>query len=118
MPDQLSKRERAVLRNLAAEAHEQELEDVLSDLYDKFCIWGGKGMNAFDLSELIHEFHDGVSRELYKTYVLGAPEISVAIGVSRGAIDPDDLDKKLYMKISPIVDSIEKHHENKDDEAT
>jgi len=118
MSDRFTKRERAALRNLAAKAHEQELEDAMTDLYDKFCIWGGKGMNVFDLNELIHEFHNGVSRELYKTYVLGEPEISVAIGIFRRVIDPDDLDKKLYMNISPIVESFESLKKIEDDEAT
>ena len=118
MSNRLSKQERALLRNLAGEAYEQELEEALTDLYDKFSVWGGKGMSAFDLSELIHEFHDGVSRTLYKTYVLGSPEMSVALGITRQLIDPDQLGEKLLMTISPIVESIEKLQKNEDDEAT
>ena len=105
MSSQFTKRERAILRGLAAEFHQLELENGLTDLYEKFSIWNGNGMNAFELNEAIHQFHDGLSRELYKTYVLGDPGISVAIGIYRQLIDPGDLDKALYSKIAIIVDA-------------
>lgn len=76
------------MRQLVTQVHELELEEALTELYEEFCTWGGKGMSAFDLCEKIHEFHDGISRELYKLYVLNSPEIAVAIGLSRRAIDP------------------------------
>lgn len=89
------------MHQLAAEAHEQELEEALTELYDKFCTWGGKGMSAFDLNDKIHEFHDGISRELYKTYVMSLPEIAVAVGLSRRAINPSSVDEGLIKKLFP-----------------
>jgi len=108
MSERFSKRERAALRNLAAEAHDHELQNALTDLYDEFCVWGGDGMSAFDLNDKIHEFHDGISRELYKTYVLSDPELAVTIGIFRKTINLDDIDKNLREKLKPMVEGFER----------
>lgn len=89
------------MRQLAAEAHEQELEEALTELYEEFCTWGDKGMSAFDLNDKIHKFHDGISRELYKTYVMSPPEIAFAVGLSRRAINPSSVDEGLVKKMFP-----------------
>ncbi len=104
MADKLSRSERATLRELAATAHKQELETALTDLYEQFCKWGGDGISAFDLNDDIHNFHDGISRELYRTYVMNKPEVAVSIGIARGIIDIHELDENLRDKIAPMVD--------------
>lgn len=118
MPERFSKRERAFLRELASEAHHYELGEALTNLYEEFCKWGGDGMSAFDLNEKIHEFHNGISRDLYKTYVLGNPEVAVAIGISRKTINPDQLDEGLREKIALIVDTFERLKKADENDAT
>ena len=108
MRDRFTKRERATLRDLAAEAHEQELEDALTELYDEFCTWGGKGMSAFELNDKLHEFHDGISRDLYKTYVLNDPGVAAAIGASRKMVDIETIDKNLCEKLAPMIETFER----------
>ena len=68
MPTQFTRKESSVLRQLAQEAWEAELTRELEELFETFCKWADKGVGAFDLSEQIHAFHNGVSRELYKRY--------------------------------------------------
>jgi len=118
MGEHFSKRERAVLRNLAAEAHDHELQEALTDLYEEFCSWGGDGISAFDLNDKIHEFHNGISRELYKTYVLSDPELAVSIGIFRKIINLDDLDKDLREKLEPMVEGFERMSEAENNDAT
>jgi hypothetical protein len=118
MADRFTKRQRACLRKLASEAHCYELGEALAHLYAEFGKWGGDGMSAFDLNDKIHEFHDGISRDLYKTYVLSNPEMAVAIGIFRKAIDPDRLDAELRGKIAPIVESFERMKEPDENDAT
>ena len=65
-------------------------------------------MCAFDLNDKIHEFHNGISRELYKTYVLFEPELAVVVGLFRKIINPDELDKGLREKLEPIVEGFER----------
>ena len=108
MPERFTKRERATLRELASEAHLSELNEALASLYEEFCKWGGDGISAFDLNDKIHEFHDGDSRDLYKTYILGNTEVAVAIGISRKTINPSQLDEGLREKIAPIIEVFER----------
>ncbi len=68
METQITKREKALLRKLAAQAWEAELSRELGSLFEHFRRWTDKGLNAFDLSHEIHEFHDGASRDLYARY--------------------------------------------------
>lgn len=118
MLERFTKRERATLRELASEAHLSELNEALAGLYEEFCKWGANGMSAFDLNDKIHEFHDGNSRELYKTYVLGNPEVAVAIGISRKTINPGQLDEGLREKIAPIIEGLERMKKADENDAT
>ena len=76
--NKLSKKQRRRLRQLAAKCHERELDNAMTELYEEFQKWGGDRISVFELNDKVHEFHDGVSRELYKRYVMINSEISVA----------------------------------------
>jgi hypothetical protein len=118
MDKRFSKRERSALRDLAVKAHDYELNEALTELYEDFCTWGGDGMSAFDLNDKIHEFHNGISRELYKTYVLSDPELAVAIGIHRKTINPDELDKDLREKLEPMIEGFERMSKVKTNDTT
>ncbi|MGZ5228103.1 MAG: hypothetical protein ACXWCS_28435, partial [Burkholderiales bacterium] len=64
----ITKRDRARLRQLAGQAWEAELENELEVLFEHFTTWAENGLTAFELSDLIHEFHNGISRDLYARY--------------------------------------------------
>jgi hypothetical protein len=64
----LSKSVKKKLRSLAGTAYERELSAELRTLKEDFTSWEAGKLNAFDLSDRIHEFHDGASRELWKAY--------------------------------------------------
>jgi hypothetical protein len=104
MTDRFTRRERAALRELAATAHERELETALTELYEKFGTWGGEGISAFELNDEIHKFHDGISRELYRYYVMNNPEVAVSIGIARGIVGLQELDEGLREKIAPMAE--------------
>ena len=56
-------------------------------------------MNCFALSNAIHEFHNGISRELYKTYTFADEDTAVAGAIANGILKreevPDDVFKAL-----------------------
>ena len=87
----LSRLQKAQIRELAIEAHERELSDALLALYERFQQWGGDEISAFDLQQLIHEFHDGISRTLYKRYTMGPPELAVIYAINHGVLSPDQI---------------------------
>jgi hypothetical protein len=83
----ITKSERALLGELADEAWNAELSDHLLELYEDFGRWAEARMSAVDLVEKIHEFHDGMARELYKRYATLEPTTSVARAIALAIID-------------------------------
>ncbi|MFL6263303.1 MAG: hypothetical protein ACJ76Y_26710 [Thermoanaerobaculia bacterium] len=70
------------LRQLAGVAHERELGAELSKLEAEFARWRRGEIDPFELSDRIHRFHDGVSRDLYVLYGRLPPSHSVARAVA------------------------------------
>lgn len=62
------KRIKRLLRELAAKAHEEELRRALTPLAKAFDRWSRGEVDSFELSDLIHEFHQGPSRDLFVRY--------------------------------------------------
>ena len=105
MAAEYTRKEKPILRQLASEAWESELTIVLEDLFENFCTWADKGISAFDLSDQIHEFHNGVSRELYKRYTALPPEIAVARAVVLGIFSEESIDSSLLEKLRPLIEA-------------
>jgi hypothetical protein len=73
----LTKEEKRQARELADAAWEVELSSALEELAVLVSDWRKGRIDAFQLSDAIHKFHDGQSRELFKLY--------------RGSLRPEDL---------------------------
>lgn len=110
-----TKRERARLRELAGAAWEAELEAELEKLFEAFLKWADSGMSAFDLSDRIHEFHNGISRELYGRYTGLDPEITVPRAVALGILGEGELDEALLQKLSTQIEAYRTSLENEDE---
>jgi len=83
----LSKAERRAIRELAGLAYERELAGELTKLRASFDAWIAGQMTPFDLEQIIHQFHDGVARQLYNRYSSGSTlPHAVAAAVLRGTI--------------------------------
>ncbi|HEX8905325.1 MAG TPA: hypothetical protein VF771_10810 [Longimicrobiaceae bacterium] len=74
------------MRELAAKAHEEELRRALLPLADSFDAWRRGEVSSGDLSHLIHEFHDGAAREIWKSYNVGHLTNSVAYAIHTGVL--------------------------------
>ncbi len=105
-PPKLTKGERAILAGLALEAYNAELTDLLTELYEDFCKWGGDGMSAIDLTDRIHAFHDGPSRTLYKRFNSLKPHEVVAREIASGRMDAADLPECLLEKLQPLIEAL------------
>lgn len=105
MQTNLSKSEIAVLRESAIEAWESELHDALEDLFEDFSRWADDGYSSMELAERIHEFHDGISRELYKRYTGFPPSVAVARAIAVGIIDDAALSPSLQDKLADEIEA-------------
>jgi len=91
----MGKTERSRLRQVASVAYERELSRALVELETEFRRWRGGEINAFDLSEAIHEFHQGPSRDLFSKYDPSNLEMVVAQAIHEGSISEDEAGSAL-----------------------
>jgi len=81
------KRLRRLIREYSSLAYEAELRLALQSLAEMFDTWRSGELSSFDLSDEIHKFHQGTSRDLWKSYNLGQSEWALARAVHSGALD-------------------------------
>lgn len=99
-----TKSENRELRELAGAAYEAELGDALDELLAEFGRWKQGEIGPVELSEAIHEYHQGPNRELYKLYN-GLPEADlVARAVVLGLLDATKLRPELMEKLESSLD--------------
>ena len=98
-----SKKVRRRLRELAELAYERELGTELDALLKHFEEWKRKEINAFELSDLIHKFHQEPSRRLYGWYVTGLKESSVARAIAEGILSEDEVSDEILVLLEKIT---------------
>lgn len=86
------KRIRRLLREYAAAAHEEELRRALLPVSEAFKRWERKELGSGELSEIIHEFHQGPARDLWSRYN-NTPhlEMAVAFAITTGLLARDTI---------------------------
>ena len=77
---------RRKLRELAKQAYEEELRRALAPLAEAFERWQVCATSSVEISDLIHEFHQGPARELWGTYQSLKPDLLVARAVALGVL--------------------------------
>ena len=91
------------LRELAGLAYRRELGAELARLEAKFARWRSGEIDPFELSDEIHRFHDGVSRELYNLYGNLPPHQSVPRALARKILQETDVPPELLAALESTV---------------
>ena len=95
MQERWSKKQRRELRELQGLAWERELEEALCLLRSDFEAWEKGEISAFELSDRIHKFHNGRSRELFNLYSGSLDNWWVGHTIAKGVIDESELSDDL-----------------------
>jgi len=82
---------RKELRSLASTAYERELDSALEDIYAGFEKWKNKQIDCFELNQLIHEFHQKKSHELWNMYNDKDEDFIVVRAVRLGVLQPGEI---------------------------
>jgi len=90
-----TKAQKKKLRDLAGVANERELDQELEKLYRHFESWRKKEICCFELSDLIHKFHQGPSREIWKMYTYSDPDTAVSRAVAFGLLKKEEIPENL-----------------------
>lgn len=107
----MSKRTERRLRDLAALAHERALARALNDLFAEFERWRKGAMDAFDLNQSIHEFHNKTGRKIYSFYVGAEPRLAVAAAVRDGLLARDEVGDELLSELGAMTESLKRVRE-------
>jgi hypothetical protein len=94
MPE-IPKRLKKLLRTCAGEAHEEELRRALVPLAEAFDRWKRGDLASWELSNLIHKFHQGPARELFVKYDTNHLEAPVAHAIVTGVLHKDQISPEL-----------------------
>jgi hypothetical protein len=105
--DELPKPIKRALRELAGTAYSVELGRALEALHGEFDRWKRGDITAFDLSEAIHQFHDGRARELYGRYVTGQTKAAVAYAVAHGVLDRSKVAPEVLQHLVGVLSFFE-----------
>jgi hypothetical protein len=103
---ELTKKQKKHLRELTDIAYERDMSRCLEVLTDKFEAWKKKEISTWDLNQKIHEYHNEIARELYKSYTMNDPIFTVAFGVAQGVISLNEVDQTCREIISSLSDAI------------
>jgi hypothetical protein len=99
------KQVRKKLRELAEKAHEEELRQALAPVAEAFERWRIKEVSSFEISDLIHEFHQGPSRTIWGTYTALKPDALVARAVALGFLPREHVPPEMLASLAQRIDA-------------
>jgi hypothetical protein len=104
---EVPKRIKRLVREWAEIAHDRELRKALSELRVQFDRWERGEIDAFELNDLVHRFHQDTSREIWKRYDTTHLEPAIASAVAAGALPKEELPAELVQHIAGLIEFYE-----------
>jgi len=101
------KRIKRSVREWAGIAHDRELGKALLDLRAQFDRLKRREISAVELNDLIHRFHDGVSRDIWKKYATNHLEPALGFAVATGILRREELSPELVQHIAGLIEFYE-----------
>jgi hypothetical protein len=96
------------LRQLAGILHERAVREHLDRLADDFQDWRAGKLDTWELTDRIHRFHDGPSRDLYKQYEYGQPDLLVAHALAHGLLGESEVSPEVRQALAGRIDLFRK----------
>ena len=99
----IPKQIKRLLREQAALAHEEELRRMLASLADAFDQWKEGKVGSDQIHDMIHEFHQGSSRELFSRYNPKMHESTIAHAIVAGILDRNKVPPELLEHLANLI---------------
>jgi len=106
-----SKKIKKLIREFTAEAHERELHRELTKLDSRFAEWRKGQLGSGALSDEIHQYETGPSRELFKRYNGDLPDMMVAYAVAAGILKREEIPAELLEALTNPLEYFERMRE-------
>lgn len=97
------KRVRRALRELAGAVHEEELRRALAPVADAFGRMRRGEISPVEVSEIIHEFHQGPARWIWASHASLDPAVLVARGVADGTLPRERVPAEILAALEPKI---------------
>ncbi|HJW83967.1 MAG TPA: hypothetical protein VJ754_06655 [Anaerolineae bacterium] len=107
--DAIPRKIKKALREYAGIAYEAELRIELQALSAKFADWKSNQIDSFDLTEAIHQFHNGPARDLYKKYNNAPLDLVMAHAIATGLLNKDEIPAEMLEHLSAAIALYEEH---------
>jgi len=101
---EFNRKDRKLLRHWAGIAWDRELGAELEELGAAIEKWKAGELSAHDVSAVIHQFHDGAARDLYRFYTHASPESAIAQAIVNGIIEASELPAELLATLAPLIE--------------
>jgi hypothetical protein len=105
--NEVPKRIKRLVREWAEIAHHRDLRKALSELREQFERWDRGEIDSFELNELVHRFHQGTAREIWKRYATGHLEPAVASAVAARVLRKEELPAELVQHVAGLIEFFE-----------
>ena len=106
---EISKAHRKLLRKLSQIAYDREMTHHLKELDQKFKKWQKKKISSYELNELIHNFHNGTSKNLYCIYNYLDADGVVARALAFGFLSEKEVPGELRSVIQGMISFYKEH---------
>ena len=100
----MSKSFRKIAKKLLQQAYEREQAKALESLGRGFDQWKSGEIDCWELTERIHQFHNGTSRELYKLYEMGDTKMTLARAIALDVIDEEEIPASLRESMRQTIE--------------
>jgi hypothetical protein len=101
------KRIKRLIREYGAIAHDRELSQALDDLRLKFERWKRAEISASELNDLVHQFHQGRSRNIWAKYAANRLEPALGLAIATGVLAREELPAELLLHLAGVIDFYE-----------
>src|SRR5437867_6891532 len=98
--EQIPKRLKRLIREWAGVANDRELTRALLELRANFDRWQRGEIGPSDLNELIHKYHQGAAREIWKHYSTNHLEPAIGFCVAEGLLRREELPPELLEHVA------------------
>lgn len=105
------KKVKKLIREFAAEAHERELHRELTGIDRRFAEWRAGRLSSGELSDEIHRYETGPSRELFKRYNGDLPDMMVAFAITAGILQRGEVPAELLEALTGPLEYFERMRE-------
>lgn len=110
--DDIPKRIKRALRELAGRAYDEELRRALLPLAEAFQRWQRGEVPSFELTEMIHKFHQGPARDLWVRYNHSMLTSVVAFAIANGIVDRTKVEPEVLQFLSSAIEFYEAEGRN------